>query len=117
MEEIRIYRGIDKETKKWVYGYCVLGVNQAYICTEERPGLFNIIPVYYRTIGMILNIDGLGKQVAFEGDLILSKFGRKYELVYFNGEILAQSEIGFRYHISDIIEPKVIGNIYKEFQK
>lgn len=63
MNEIK-FRGMDKETKKWVYGYFFKIWDETYILWGTTNGTPNMIEVIPETVGQFTNkLDKNGKEI------------------------------------------------------
>lgn len=117
-----IYRGKNKNNKKWVYGYFVKGVqdDEAYIITNHNWLLGDeFIDVIPETVGQYIEQDDIENNPIYEGDII------KYETMLYI--VFFAKDLGFKmkplrdlydeeycgYYIPKKV--KKIGNIHDNF--
>jgi hypothetical protein len=117
-----MYRGKNKDNKKWVYGYFVKGVkdDETYIITNHNWLLGDdFIEVIPETVGQYVEQDDIEDNPIYEGDII--QYESKLYIVFF------AKDLGFKMKpLKDLYDEeycgyyipkkvKRIGNIYDNF--
>lgn len=81
-----------------------------YISVQVGPQTFDHHEVTPESVGVCSGWTDENGKVVFEGDWVVSCFGRKYRIEMVNGGLRAVGETGFYYEFGHLCRPVVVEN-------